>query len=144
MSELLTVKQVSTVLKCSEDSVLRVFAGKRGVVDLGTSEGRNKRKYRVLRIPVAIVEKYLLEVSGAAVKIQIPPEKPVKRRMSHREWMDKAVLQLADLGKQNGCTDKKTFATIASRARLLAASVDEKYWSEICSGGWLDEDTDED
>jgi hypothetical protein len=143
MSELLTVAQVAAVLQCSEDSVIRRFASVKGVIDLGTAETRAKRRYRVLRIPKSVVEAHLVKLGGASVKVEVQ-DKPPRRRMSNRAWMDRAVLQLADIGKRNDCTDRKTFATIASRARLLAASVDEKYWSEICSGGWLDEDTDED
>lgn len=144
MNELLTVKQVAQVLKCSEDSVTRRFADVPGVVHLGSLEKRNKRKYRIMRIPRAVLEKYLAGASGKLVNIEIPPDAPQRRRMAHGEWMDRAVLQLADLGKRNGCTDAKDYARIASRARLLAASVPEKYWSEICSDGAVWSDGDED
>ena len=35
MSELLTVRDVATVLKCGEDAVVRRFAKMPGVIDLG-------------------------------------------------------------------------------------------------------------
>ena len=66
MPELLTVSEVSATLKCSEDFVLQRFGGLPGVIDLGSPElvGRRtgrKRRYRVLRIPRAVLEKFLLE-----------------------------------------------------------------------------------
>ena len=52
VSELLTVAQVAFVLKCSEDTVVRRFEKRTGVIDLGTANnGRRNRRYRVLRIP---------------------------------------------------------------------------------------------
>jgi hypothetical protein len=38
MSELLTVKDVAQVMKCSEDKVIRIFARMDGVIDLGRPE----------------------------------------------------------------------------------------------------------
>jgi hypothetical protein len=70
MSELLTIAEVATVLKCSEDTVVRRFSKVKGVIDLGTRETRGKR--RVLRIPTAVVEKHLAELSGTTIKIQLP------------------------------------------------------------------------
>ena len=59
MSELLTVRDVAAIMKCSEDAVVRRFAKLPGVIDLGRAETRNKRRYRVLRIPKTVLEKYL-------------------------------------------------------------------------------------
>jgi len=67
MPELLTTREVSEALRCSEDFVLRRFGNLPGVIDLGTPEivggrGRkSKRGYRVLRIPRAVFEKFLVE-----------------------------------------------------------------------------------
>jgi hypothetical protein len=66
MGELLTVGEVSQVLKSSEDFVLKRFGGLPGVIDLGSPElvGRRtgrKRRYRVLRIPRAVLDKFLME-----------------------------------------------------------------------------------
>ncbi len=46
MGELLTVSEVSQVLKSSEDFVLKRFGGLPGVIDLGSPElvGRRKSK----------------------------------------------------------------------------------------------------
>jgi hypothetical protein len=66
MPELLTVSQVAAALQLSEDFVLRRFGDLAGVIDLGTPElmGRRsgrKRRYRVLRIPRPVFEKFLNE-----------------------------------------------------------------------------------
>ncbi len=50
----LTVAEAAQILKCSEDSVSRMFGDVPGVVDLGSGETRNKRRYRVLRIPIGV------------------------------------------------------------------------------------------
>ncbi len=62
----MTVGEVAGVLKLSEDFVLQRFGGLPGVIDLGSPElvGRKtgrKRRYRVLRIPRAVLEKFLME-----------------------------------------------------------------------------------
>jgi hypothetical protein len=141
MSELLTVAQVAAVLKVSEDTVIRRFAKVKGVIDLGSAESRSKRRYRVLRIPAAVVEGHLAKLSGTTVKIQLPDK--AERRRRSASWENRAILNLAKAAKQNSCTDKKTLVRLAERARLLAASVDEKYWSEICSGAWCDGDEED-
>jgi hypothetical protein len=68
MPELLTVAEVKAVLKCSDDSVIRWFGDLPGVVDLGTPElvRRRKRRKRCLRIPRAVLEKFLLDHRIAA------------------------------------------------------------------------------
>jgi hypothetical protein len=45
MSELLTVRDVAQVMKCSEDKVIRVFARMHGVIDLGRPENLARRRY---------------------------------------------------------------------------------------------------
>ena len=63
MSELLTVSEVATVLKCSEDTIVRRFSKVKGVIDLGVGETRNKRRYRVLRIPASVVGDTVFDAS---------------------------------------------------------------------------------
>lgn len=67
MSELMTVKDVAEVLQCGEDSVIRRFAKMKGVIDLGVGETRRKRRYRILRIPKAVVKKHLADLSGRSI-----------------------------------------------------------------------------
>src|SRR5579872_2668756 len=138
MSELLTVHDVATVLKCSDDAVVKRFAKMAGVIDLGKAETRNRRQYRVLRIPKEVVEKYLADKSGRPIQIQVP-ERAERRRRSPR-WEDKAILNLAKAGLQNGATnktDRKTYQRIADLAAFLARSVPESEWADI---GWLEDD----
>jgi hypothetical protein len=134
MSELLTVAQVATALKVSEDTVVRRFQRVKGVIDLGTGETRSKRRYRVLRIPLSVVEKHLAELSGTTVRIELPDRAERRRRSAN--WINRAILNLAKAAKQNGCNDKKTLVRMAERARLLAAHVPEKDWREC---DWSDD-----
>jgi len=138
MSELLTVAQVAAVLKVSEDTVVRRFHKVKGVIDLGSSESRDRRRYRVLRIPVAVVEGHLAKLGGATVKIELPDK--AERRRRSESWENRAILNLAKAAKQNSCTDKKKLAMIADRARLLAQHVPEKDWKEC---NWSGENDDE-
>ena len=130
MSELMTVKDVATVLKVSEDTVVRRFAKMRGVIDLGVGETRSKRRYRILRIPVTVVEKHFADLSGHSVSIEVPER--AERRRKSPQWEDRAIRNLAKAGLQNGVTlqDKATYRRIGERARLLT-SVPENRWNEI-------------
>lgn len=130
MSELMTVKDVAEVLKVGEDTVVRRFAKVKGVIDLGVGETRHKRRYRILRIPKAVVEKHLAELSGRPITIELP-ERVERRRMSP-QWEDRAIRNLAKAGLQNGATlqDKTTWRRIAERARLLT-SVPENRWGHV-------------
>jgi len=56
---LLTVQDVAHVLQCSENSVIRRFAKLDGVIDMGRAT-LGVRRYRVLRIPKSVVERYLV------------------------------------------------------------------------------------
>jgi hypothetical protein len=136
MSELMTVKDVATVLKVGEDTVVRRFAKMRGVIDLGVGETRSKRRYRILRIPVSVVEKHLTDLSGRSVSIEIPER--AERRRKSPQWEDRAIRNLAKAGLQNGVTleDKTTYRRIAERARLLT-SVPENRWNEV---EWFEEE----
>jgi hypothetical protein len=142
MSELLTVAEVAQIMRQSEDSVTRLFAKMPGVIDLGRAESRSKRRYRVLRIPKAVLEKFLATKAGHPVRVEAPP-RPERRRQSNN-WKNLAVLNLAKIGKQNGCEDRETFKQIAHHARWLVASIPEEYWVEVCSSSnpmlWDDEE----
>lgn len=55
-----TVAEVAEMLGVSRDAVRRLFADQPGVIDLGRREAsRGKRRYRVLRIPSAVVARVL-------------------------------------------------------------------------------------
>jgi hypothetical protein len=127
---LLTVKDCAEILQVSADTVVRRFARVKGVIDLGTSETRNKRRYRVLRIPASVVEGHLAKLSGTAVKIELPDK--TERRRKSPKWEDRAIRNLAKAGLQNGVTleDKVTYRRIAERARLMT-SVPENRWNDI-------------
>lgn len=59
-----TVAEVAEMLGVSKDTVRRLFANERGVIDLGKREAaRGKRQYRVLRIPSAVVARLLEQKS---------------------------------------------------------------------------------
>src|SRR5215467_11662983 len=128
---LLTVAEVAHIMRCSDDAVVRRFAKLDGVIDLGRAESRHKRRYRVLRIPKALVEKFLSTKAGHPIRIEVPP-RPERRRQSNN-WKNLAVLNLAKIGKQNGCEDREIFKQIAHHARWLAVAVPEEYWAEVCS-----------
>jgi hypothetical protein len=131
--QLLTVKDVATILQCGEDAVVRRFAKVEGVIDLGKST-LGVRRYRLLRIPKAVVEKYLAGKSGRSVTVTVP-ERAERRRKSPK-WEDRAILNLAKAGLQNDARDRATFARIAERARLLT-HVPENRWADV---EWFDEE----
>lgn len=139
MSELLTVKDVAQIMRCSEDKVIRLFARVDGVIDLGRPENLSRRRYRVLRIPKAVVERYLTTKAGRSVTFEVP-ERAERRRRS-AAWQSRAILNLAKAAVQNGLSpdssaDKRIYHRIAERARLLSF-VPENRWHEIV---WYDED----
>jgi hypothetical protein len=63
--EYLTPQEIAELLKVSTDTVVRKFENRKGVLDLGSSESRFTRRYRVLRIPRRVFETYLIEASVA-------------------------------------------------------------------------------
>ena len=140
-TQLLTVRDVSEVLQCSEDAVIRRFAKMDGVIDLGKTT-LGVRRYRVLRIPKTVVERYLTsklpksDRSGRSVSIEVPERE--ERRRKSPQWEDRAIRNLAKAGLQNGVTldDKTTYRRIAERARLLT-SVPENRWSDVV---WYEEE----
>jgi hypothetical protein len=139
MSELLTAKDVAQILRCSEDKVIRVFARMEGVIDLGRPENLSRRRYRVLRIPRQVVERYLTKKAGRSVTVEVP-ERAERRRRSP-QWESRAVLNLAKAGLQNelrpdSVEAKKIYRRIAERARLLTF-VPQSRWHEIV---WYEEE----
>lgn len=139
MSELLTAKDVAQILRCSEDKVIRVFARMEGVIDLGRPENLSRRRYRVLRIPRQVVERYLTKKGGRSVAVEVP-ERAERRRRSP-QWESRAVLNLAKAGLQNDLRPdsveaKKIYRRVAERARLLTF-VPQSRWHEIV---WYEEE----
>jgi len=140
-TQLLTVRDVSEVLQCSEDAVIRRFAKMDGVIDLGKTT-LGVRRYRVLRIPKTVVERYLTsklpktDRNGRSVTIEVPER--AERRRKSPQWEDRAIRNLAKAGLQNGVTldDKTTYRRIAERARLLT-SVPENRWNDVV---WYEEE----
>jgi len=60
-SEYLTPEQIATMLAVSVDTVLRQFADREGVIDLGVPERMHKRRKRMIRIPRHVLDQYLAE-----------------------------------------------------------------------------------
>ena len=137
MSELLTVSEVAEILGVGEDTVTRRFAKVKGVIDIGSPETPKRRRYRVLRIPKSVLEKFLL-ARGGPVEIKTParPEKVSKKALNVVPNEDELVRQLAAIAKQRGTEAQKTLDRVAERARLLKL-VPESQWSDIV---WFDEE----
>ncbi len=57
--EYFTVAEVAKLLKVSPDTVSRLLENEPGVIDLGSPERLHKRRYRVLRIPAAVLNRFL-------------------------------------------------------------------------------------
>jgi hypothetical protein len=62
-TEYLTPQEIADLLKVSTDTVVRKFENRTGVLDLGNSESRFTRRYRVLRIPRTVFEAFVIETS---------------------------------------------------------------------------------
>jgi hypothetical protein len=88
--ELFTVAEVATFLRVSGDTVVRRFAKLPGVIDIGRAETRAKRRYRVLRIPKTVVEKFLVS-RGGTLRIEIERQKLA----SGRRGLEKRRFSLA-------------------------------------------------
>ena len=54
-----TVAEAATILKVSTDTATKMFENEPGVLDLGSPEKAHKRRYRILRIPVAVFHRVL-------------------------------------------------------------------------------------
>ena len=57
--ELYSVAEVAARLKISVDKVARLFEDEPGVIDLGAPELMHKRRYRILRIPGSVLNRFL-------------------------------------------------------------------------------------
>jgi hypothetical protein len=137
MSELLTIDEVATILNVSPDTATRRFDKVTGVIDIGSPETPKKRRYRVLRIPKTVLEKYLLKRGGPVdVKTPARPEKSKQKVLKVPPTEDELARQLATIAKQRGADAQKTLDRIAERARLLKFVPEDK-WSEVV---WLDEE----
>jgi hypothetical protein len=135
MSELLTIEEVATILNVSPDTVTRRFAKVKGVIDIGSPETPKRRRYRVLRIPKTVVEKFLL-ARGGPVEIKTPPrpQKTEKSKMKPTLGEDEIVRQLARMMNQRGAKAQKTLDKITERIRLMK-SVPESHWEVMV---WFD------
>src|SRR4029077_10605745 len=114
MSELLTISEVAEILGVGEDTVTRRFAKVKGVIDIGSPETPKRRRYRVLRIPKTVVEKFLL-ARGGPVEIKTPsrPQKASKQKvLKVPPSEDEIVRQLAGITKQRGAEAQKTLDKI--------------------------------
>ena len=137
MSDLLTVKEVAALLNCSEETVARRFSDETGVIDLGSGETMRRRRYRVLRIPTSVVEKYLRKRGGrVTVPLRATPTEKKKPKTSLALDEDELVRQLAAVTRQSGLKARKTLDDIAERARILTL-IPEDRWSEIV---WFSEE----
>jgi hypothetical protein len=137
MSKLLTVAEVARLLNVSEDTVTRRFQKEKGVIDIGSPETPKRRRYRVLRIPTSVVEKYLLK-RGAPVNLDLPSSPEPARKKQKDLSEDDLVMQLARITSQHGAEAQKTLDTIAERARLLKF-VPEDLWRDIV---WFSDEND--
>ncbi len=64
-TEFLTAAEVARVLKISREQAARKFENLPGVIDLGSSESRFKRRYRVLRIPREVLQRFIVQARVA-------------------------------------------------------------------------------
>ncbi|MGA8605337.1 MAG: helix-turn-helix domain-containing protein [Candidatus Sulfotelmatobacter sp.] len=138
MSDLMTVEQVAEILQVSPDTVLRRFARVKGVVDIGTAETPKRRRYRVLRIPRVVVERWVLEHGGRiTVPADIPIPKP-KSGIPKTPHEDDLIRDLATVANQHGDEARKTLDRIARHARAMTF-IPEDRWDEVI---WLDDEED--
>ena len=134
MSELMTVAQVAALLNCSEETVTRRFAREKGVIDLASEGSTRRRRYRVLRIPRSVIEKYALQRGG---RITVPdPPTPAKPRTKPAPTEDDIACDLAALAQQHGTEARETVARIARRVKLMTFVPSDR-WQDMI---FFDED----
>jgi hypothetical protein len=94
--------------------VVRRFAKLPGVVNLGTKGSLGKRRYRVLRIPKHVVEKFV----GHPVTV---PSLEHKRRQARKDWETQAIQGLARAVIENAedPTSTELFKKLLVNARTL-------------------------
>ena len=138
MSELLNVAEVAAILKVSPDTVVRRFANLKGVLNLGSEGTRHKRRYRLLRIPKAVVEK----VVGHTVTV--PVIAPKSRRRAKTDWMVEAYRNLAKIVNDNSDDPRRRelYKRISDNARMLVF-VPEEDWQDVEMDLWLDVEGEE-
>lgn len=56
-----TPAEVAAILKVSRDTIIRKFADRPGVIDMGSPENGRKRQYRTLRIPDEALQRFIVE-----------------------------------------------------------------------------------
>jgi hypothetical protein len=61
LEEYLTPAEVAEILKVSLNTVIRRFENIAGVIDLGAEEKMHKRRYRMLRIPRSVLNRFIAE-----------------------------------------------------------------------------------
>jgi Helix-turn-helix domain len=61
LEEYLTPAEVAEILKVSLNTVIRRFENVPGVIDLGSTENMHKRRYRTLRIPRSVLNRFVAE-----------------------------------------------------------------------------------
>jgi len=141
MSEFYTLVEVAAILKCSPDTVARKFAKLPGVIDVGTPENlkKHKRRYRVIRIPKATLEKYLTKKAGHPVTVS-SIQLGTKRKKKGDTWEETTAQRLAATIADNADepTSRKTFERISRNARTLSL-VPRDEWADVV----FLEDTDE-
>jgi hypothetical protein len=57
----LSVAEVAAILAVSDDTVLKQFGAREGVIDIGTPATMHKRRKRVLRISRSTLHRYIAE-----------------------------------------------------------------------------------
>jgi hypothetical protein len=62
--EIYSIAEVATRLKISADEVTLMFEDEPGVIDLGAPELMHKRRYRILRIPVSVLNRVLQKTAN--------------------------------------------------------------------------------
>jgi hypothetical protein len=118
MSDLLTVAQVAALLNCSPETVTRRFAREKGVIDLSTAGNSKRRRYRVLRVPRQIVEKYVA-TRGGRITVDPPTPKPSRaKKIAPTE--DQLTHDLAQLASEHGSAARRTVERISRRAKAMS------------------------
>jgi hypothetical protein len=59
LEEYLTPAEVAKILKVSLNTAIRRFENVTGVIDLGNPEKMHKRRYRTLRIPRSVLNRFI-------------------------------------------------------------------------------------
>ena len=136
MSDLLSVA-VAALLNCSPETVSRRFAKVKGVIDLASEGSMRRRRYRMIRIPTSVVEKYVLQRGG---RIQVKPSEPTpakpRRQPVSMATEDDIACDLALLATQHGTLARQTVERIARRSRLMV-HVPQDRWQDMI---FFDED----